>query len=172
MSSTWVALLRAINVGGRNKLPMADLRALAGDLGWRDARTYIASGNLAFEADGEVLPQTLAEAIAERFGLSVPVVLRRPQELRWAIERRPEELPLDRLRVVFLSDHPSPERAAALPLDRSPGDRYVLSGKELYVHYGAKKSRLTMDWIERQLGVTGTQRNWRTLGKLLELAGD
>ena len=72
-----IALLRAVNVGGR-KLPMAELRALCGELGWKDARTYIQSGNLVFSASGktETLEGQLEKGIKEKFGLDVPVIVR------------------------------------------------------------------------------------------------
>src|SRR5690349_10681340 len=78
-----VALLRAVNVGGR-KLPMAELRALCEEIGWEDVATYIQSGNVVFATAGqaEAIEQRLEEAIAKRFGLDVPVIVRSAAE--WA----------------------------------------------------------------------------------------
>lgn len=175
---SYVALLRAINVSGKNKLPMADLVRLFADAGCVDVRTYIQSGNVVFRADADVasgLPALIAGRIAEGFGFRVPVIVRSRDGLADAIRRNPYPEACTEpttLHVVFLADVPAPERVAALAPDRSPPDGFVVSGREVYLHLpnGAGKTKLTIDWFERLLGTTGTARNWRTLEKLLAMA--
>src|SRR3990172_5118808 len=77
-TSTFIALLRGINITGHNKIPMTELRALAADLGWADPRTYIQSGNLVFRAAGGPadLAAGLEGAIRRQFGLTIPVIVR------------------------------------------------------------------------------------------------
>ncbi len=176
---THLALLRSINVGGHNKVPMAELRALCATLGWTDVKTYIASGNVAFTAPDGATPEGLAEqlaaAVREHFGhTGVPVVARTAVGLRRAVDEVPfsgADLDDKWLHVVFLDKVPEPERVAALDPDRSPGDRFVVVGDRVYVHYGngSARSKLTLKWLEKQLGVTGTGRNWRSVGKLVGL---
>lgn len=175
---SYVALLRAINVSGRNKLPMAELVRLFAEAGCEDVRTYIQSGNVAFEARASIaegLPALIAGRIAECFGFRVPVVVRSRDELADAIRRNPyaaECAEPTTVHVVFLAEAPAADRVAALDPDRSPPDTFVVSGREIYLHLpqGAGESKLTIDWFEKKLGTTGTARNWRTVEKLLAMA--
>lgn len=174
-----VALLRGINVGGARKLPMADLRALCEGLGWREVRTFIQSGNVLFRAEGDdpALAAALEGAIARRFGYpDVPVVLRDREGLAAALA----SVPFDRaatdpklLHVVFLDREPDPAAVAALDPDRSPGDAYVVFGRDVHVRYGAGagRSKLTLDWLEARLGARGTARNLRTVEALRDALG-
>jgi uncharacterized protein (DUF1697 family) len=163
----FVALLRGINVGGHNKLPMAELRALCADLGFTDIKTYIQSGNVAFEADADPA-DTLRAGIVERFGLTVPVVVRTREQLREAQANNPFDVDDKRLHLGFM------DRVAdgsQLDPNRSPGDVFQVIGDVIYVRYGgpSHKSKLTLKWFEKQLGCTATARNWRTVGRLLTL---
>ena len=179
-SERQVALLRSINVGGTKKVPMAELRALCEGLGWSEVKTYIASGNVLFTpplgAEAPALAGDLAEAVRGHFGFEVPVVVRSAAGLRAALEEVPfsgADVDDKLLHVVFLDGVPAPERVAALDPDRSPGDRFAVVGDRLYVRYGtgAGSTKLTLGWFEKQLDVAGTARNWRTVGKLVELTG-
>ena len=87
----YAALLRGVNVGGRNKIPMAELRALAAGLGWDDVRSYIASGNLVFRADEGDHAGNLRAAIADRMGLDVAVLVLSDREVRTALADCPFE---------------------------------------------------------------------------------
>lgn len=174
--ATYVALLRGVNVGGK-KLPMAGLRSALADLGLDEVVTYIQSGNVVFDSDlraAELRP-AIEKRIADEFGLAVTVILRTPAGLDQVVAHNPfgaDEPVLSRLHVVFLEDVPAAGAEARLEPERSPGDRFELHGRELYLHLpaGVGKSKLTLDYIERRLGVRGTMRNWNTLLKLLALA--
>lgn len=172
---TLLALLRGINVGGRNKLPMADLRGLAVDLGFSKPRTYIQSGNLWF---GTHLPapaagERLSQGILARFGLQVPVVLRTRDQLATARAASPFGHAPDPkfVHIGFFSPAPDPAKVAALDPQRSPPTEFVVIGAEAHVHYvgGSARSKVTMPWFDRQLGVVSTARNLRTVDKLLAM---
>ena len=176
MTQTYVALLRGINVGGRNKLPMAELKSLVQDLGGCSVRTYIQSGNVVFEADAD-LGSAVSEGIAERHGLKVPVVLRTAEEVASVVASNPflvEDPRLDAktLHVAFLADEPTAEQAASLDPERSPPDAFRVVGKTVYLHYpnGLARSKLTNAYLDSKLKTVSTVRNWNTCLKLVEMA--
>jgi len=175
--SRHVALLRGINVGGKNKLPMADLARIFTEAGCQDVRTLIQSGNVVFGASPKLAGRISAiveREIAATFGLRVPVVLRSSEELREAVARNPfvkKDIDPDWLHVAFLADAPGKSRAASLDPKRSPGDSFVLRGREVYLHLpnGVARTKLTNAWLDSMLATTSTLRNWRTTLKLLEM---
>jgi uncharacterized protein (DUF1697 family) len=176
---THVALLRAINVGGRNTLPMKDLAALCEAEGCRDVATYIQSGNVAFNATAAVakkLPEALRRAIAAHAKLDVPVIVRDAAALAAVARGNPYlKAGVDpaELHVGFLAATPSAAHVAALDLRRSPPDEFVVSGGEVYFRFpkGVGRSKLTVTYFDAKLATTITLRNWRTLGALMELLG-
>ena len=184
LDTTHIVLLRGINVGGKNKLPMKSLVAIFETLGCANVRTYIQSGNVLFEADGELardLPTKISAAIESEFGYSVPVVLRTARQLEAAIERSPhaheladadENFRKKALHVAFLADRPSDEAIAGLDPDRSPGDTFQVLDREIYLRCpnGLARTKLTNAYFDSRLGTTSTMRNWKTTCKLLELA--
>lgn len=179
-TTRWIALLRGINVGGGNRLPMADLRVTMAELGFERVTTYIQSGNIVFDADDadeQRLAERLAAAIADRHGTSVPVVLRTAAEIGRVAERHPAiggGLDPKLLHVHFLDAAPSARSVASLDPRAHAPDGWVVDGREVYVHYpnGSGRSKLTIDVFERAFGVTATARNLNTVRKLVELATD
>ena len=177
-SAVHVALLRGVNVGGKNRLPMAALSAMFERAGCTDVRTYIQSGNVVFGATPEVAAQVGAQvsaAIAKQLGLRVPLVLRSAKELRAVATNNPflrEREEQKRLHVVFLERPPTASARAALDPERSPPDRFVAKGRELYLccPNGMARTKLTSDYLDRTLGTVGTVRNWNTVLALCELA--
>ncbi|RME23511.1 MAG: DUF1697 domain-containing protein [Deltaproteobacteria bacterium] len=171
-----IALLRGVNVGGRHRLPMADLRALLEGLGYQGVRTVLQSGNAVFDAPGDAdCAAAITAAIADRFGLTVPVVTRTVDQLRAvaAGHRFAARASDDRqLHVYFLADLPDARAVAALDPDRSPPDRFEVVGREvhLFCPRGLARTTLTNAWFDRQLGTVSTGRNWRTIGRLLAMA--
>lgn len=178
MAERYVALLRGINVGGKNKLPMKELKAIFLDAGCSDVDTFIQSGNVVFRAPAALakrLPRAVADAVSGRFGLRVPVVMRSAEELRRAVDANPfvaASLDSDLLHIAFLVDAPKPAQVAALDPNRSPADRFEVRGRDVYLYFpnGVSGSKLTNDYLDSRLGTTSTLRNWRTTLKLLELA--
>jgi len=167
----WAAFLRGINVGGKHKLPMSELRAFFAELGARDVRTYIQSGNVVFRAE-EAVARELAtgfERRAEaRFGFPVPAVVRSALEIRAVLAGNPflaggaDE---KALHVLFLASEPDPAAVAGLNPERSAPDAFAVRGREVYLHLpnGAARTRLTNAYFDRALGTTSTGRNWRTV---------
>ena len=147
MPLTYVALLRGINVGSKNKLPMRDLIEIFAESGCADARSYIQSGNVIFDADPGVasrLPSLVAERIADRFGYRTPVVLRTAPDIAAVIAGNPflaAGCVEDELHVYFLADRPEPDRVARLDPDRSPPDRFSVTGREIYLRLPAGMAR-------------------------------
>ena len=175
-----IALLRGINVGGKNMLPMKDLAEMFVAAGCSDVCTYIQSGNVAFTADAELarrIPESITEAIARRFHLSVPVVTRSAKELRRISEQNPywsAGVDMAILHVVFLADRPSASKVAALDPKRSPPDEFSVHGRELYLRCpnGVAHTKLTNAYFDSTLATVSTVRNWNTVTKLLDLCGD
>jgi uncharacterized protein (DUF1697 family) len=171
-----VALLRAVNVGGR-KLPMAELRALCAGLGWTDVATYIQSGNLVFAAPGtpEAIEDKLETAIEQEFGLVVPVIVRSRAE--WArypgLNPFPEAAKDEPAKLHLLLSKRPPARGAAEAIQAraKAGEQVRQAGDALWLHYpeGAGASKLTPALIDRALGSPGTARNFNTVLKLLEI---
>lgn len=172
----YVALLRAINLGPTRRVSMPRLKEVLADRGYGAVRTHLASGNVLVDSElpEEELALDLTKAIEEEFGLDVPVVVRTGDELAAVLAEDPfGEVATDpsRYSVTFLPEKPHRDRVAALP---PPEDgQYVVKGRELYLWLpdGLHKSR-TGNWKwDRLLGVAGTNRNWKTVTKLAELAG-
>ena len=167
---THIALLRAINVGGTGKLPMADLRELCEKLGFRDVRTYIQSGNIVFTSalDASKSKAKLEKALAERLGKPCRVLIRTRAELEAVDKHNPfPEAPSNRVIVTFLDEAPGPK---AIDGVKTPGgERLALRGRELYIHFpdGAGSSKLKVPFAD-----IGTGRNINTVRKLVELASE
>jgi uncharacterized protein (DUF1697 family) len=171
-----IALLRAVNLGPRNRVPMPELRAMLSDAGYEDVRTLVASGNIVVTT--RKAPATVAREIAklieDGMGVSTDVIVRTRDELAAAIERNPipeaDEQP-KRCQVSFLAGEPpaaAVKKVAAI--DVSP-ERFEVIGREAYAWHpdGLQRSKLARA-LGDGLGVTSTARNWNTVKKLLELA--
>jgi uncharacterized protein (DUF1697 family) len=171
MPEAFAALLRGVNVGGRSMVPMRDLVALFESAGYESVASYIQSGNVVFtsdQTDEKRVAVGLETAIAKRFGLRTTVMLRTHRELEKVAAATPFD---EKVHVVFLDRAPTRKAVEALDPGRSPGDRFAVKGREVYLSLasGAGRTKLTLDWLERGLGVAGTQRNWNTVLKLAEL---
>jgi len=170
-----VALLRAVNLPGHNKIAMRDLVELLGALGMSDARSLLQSGNLVFRSNrrsAAELERQLEVAMRERLGLATDVMVRGAEDWRTVIARNPFPAEAERdpghLLVVFLKDAPGRGAEAALR-DAITGREVVkVDGRHAYIVYpdGVGRSRLTTSLIERKLGTRGTGRNWNTVLKL------
>jgi uncharacterized protein (DUF1697 family) len=185
--ATHLALLRGINLGGRNKVAMADLRQLVGDLGHTDVLTYIQSGNVLFnappDADCAEMARVMSEAIAAKLGVASPVVVVTREELGQihAANPFPDEPEPKRVHAVVLSAPPGADLTARLDAAvaqsaaKGAADGVVTIGRTLYLHtpagYGTSDLSAAVLRIvsSPKAGVTGTARNWATMTKLLEL---
>ena len=177
MSKTYLALLRGLNVGGKNKLPMKDLIDIFVEAKCANVRTYIQSGNVIFTASPGLaarLPERITAQITKRFGFRTPMLLRTAQQLEDVIANNPflqEGAAEEMLHILFLADLPSPVRVPSLDPDRSPPDSFIVRGQEVYLRLpnGVATSKLTNNYFDSKLATTSTGRNWRTVTKLLEL---
>ena len=172
----WVALLRAVNLGARNKVPMAELRELLSEAGYGDVRTYIASGNVLLDGPRKrsTVAGELERLIADAFQVETTAVMRTPKELASVVAGHPFGVDTTQSHVVFLSDKPDFRAVRELDAaDHSP-DRALLVGADVYLRYpaGVQGSRLSAARLERLLGMPGTHRNWRTVAALAELAAE
>ena len=173
--SVQVALLRAVNVGGTGKLPMADLRALATKLGLKYVRTLLQSGNLIFDAGSKTpgaMEKLLEAACAKKFSLQTEIYVRAAAEIDEIIARNPfaKEAKGEpgHLVVLFMRTAPAANAFAALQAAIKGRERVRGGGRHAYIVYpdGIGKSKLTGGMITRHLGTPGTGRNWNTLLKL------
>ncbi|MBI1826131.1 MAG: DUF1697 domain-containing protein [Planctomycetes bacterium] len=177
-ATTYVALLRGINVGGKNSIPMRELAAMFAKADCADVRTYIQSGNVIFTASpkcAKMLPKLMAEQIEHRFGFHVPVIIRSADELQRVATKNPflrRDIEPDQCHVAFLANTPNKADAAELDPRRSPGDSFMIQGQEIYLHLpkGVAKSKLTNAYFDSKLRTVSTVRNWRTVLKLIELS--
>ena len=180
--TTFVGLLRAVNVGGKNRISMAELRDALRACGLDQVSTVLQSGNVLFQSTEpeQAVASRIGQAIEDEFGLRIGVVVRSVDALSAVVAvgnpllatRR--ELDPATLHVTFLSELPAAAAVAKLDPDRSPPDAFVVDGREVFISYpnGSGRSRLTLDYLERVLGVQGTARNWRTVQRLTALITD
>ena len=177
-ASRQIALLRGVNVGGHNRVPMAHLRELLHDLGYEDVRTHLQSGNAVFTAVGtppEVAAQEIEGQLARSLGLGVRVLVRTAADLARVVSANP--LPdavaePSRFLVTFLSAPPDPDLLGELdPADFEP-ELFGFGERELYVWCpeGVRTLKLSYAFLERRFGVVATARNWNTVTRLLALA--
>ena len=176
ISETLVILLRGINVGGHNRLAMAQLRDIASAAGFGDARTYIQSGNLvaSTDLDPDAAAEKLTSAIRASTGLEVPTIVRTAQQWidLFAANPFPDVAdPGTRVHVVFLPTSASDE-IETFDASRFAPETMAVVGSELYLHLpdGMGRSKLVLAVNRLPEVAAGTARNWRTVQKLAELA--
>lgn len=178
----YIALLRGINVGGKNKIKMSELKSTLEAMGLNRVQTYIQSGNVLFESEEEEEPlrKRMEQAIEAAFGLAITVVLRSSDELKRIAKNCPfsaEEVSGaeassegEALYVSFLLKEPSLEGIERLGAVKSEGDKYQIEGRDVFLlfHQSIRKSKLA-NKLEK-LDVPATVRNWKTINKLVALA--
>ncbi|MGG1678967.1 DUF1697 domain-containing protein [Neobacillus sp. NRS-1170] len=168
----YIALLRGINVGGHNKIKMADLKSLLEDMGLQKVKTYIQSGNVLFESDVETerLSGQLEEEIKKTFGFPVPVILRTAEEYERIIHDCPYSTEVlkvgESIQIAFLGGEPSQGGIDHLQNFESEKDECKVIGKEVYLFFrqSIRDSKLATQLPK--LGVPSTVRNWNTVMKL------
>ena len=170
----WVALLRAVNLGARNKVPMAQLRTLLEEAGYGNVRTYIASGNVLLDGPSRrtELASVVETLVADAFGMTTTAILRKPRELATVVDRHPFGADTSETHVAFLSDRPAKAAVARLEEAAATPEQAVLAGADLYLRLprGVHGAALSAARVESLLGVQATLRNWRTVAKLAQLA--
>jgi len=174
-----VALLRGINVGGRNSIAMTDLRAIFEDLGHRHVETYLQSGNVLFEATGASasLATTVGRRITAELGLDVPVIVRTGADLQKIVTTNPflaDGADPATLHVVFAAGRATSGALGDLEPERFSPDQFVHRGREVYVvcPNGYGRTKLTNAFFEARLGRGAgatTTRNWKTVTRLADM---
>ena len=175
--TTLIALLRGINVGGNNKLPMKELSALLEGMGLSEVRTYIQSGNVVFECSKKDKPKLAANitaAIKAQHGFAPHVLLLEAAELKQAMAGNPypeAEAEPGSLHLFFLDETPRQPDLKALEGLKVNKESFKLAGRVFYLHApdGVGNSKLAAR-AEKLLGVAATARNWNTVCKLAEMA--
>ena len=168
--AVYVALLRAVNVGGTGSLPMAELKALCEELGFADVKTYIQSGNVLFRSDEteKAVEEKLDAALGKKMGKRPGVMVRSRKELDAIIA----DAPFPEAKPNFLLVYFLPETAASDALEKMvapDGEEAKVAGREIHVHYpiGSGRSKLKLPALK-----SGTSRNLNTVRKLAEMAAE
>jgi uncharacterized protein (DUF1697 family) len=175
--TTYIALFRGINVGGKHSLPMKELVALLEDLGCQNVKTYIQSGNAVFESkenNASQLAHTISVEIEKRRGFKPYALLLKRKEMEKVISNNPfreAESDPKALHVGFLASAPKKPDLKKLETFKAESERFRLIGTIFYLHApeGIGRSKLAAN-AERLLGVSMTDRNWATVRKIIEMA--
>jgi uncharacterized protein (DUF1697 family) len=174
-----LSLLRAVNVGGHNKVRMADLVALYESLNLEAPQTFLQSGNVLFRSsarDMEGLAQRIEAGLKRRLGIRTEVMLRTRAELRGVMEENPfaarRGLEPSKLLVYFLTRAPSAAARATFAGMKFSPEELMLRGRELYIYFpnGVGRSKLPWRALEAALGALSTGRNWNSVTRMLALA--
>ncbi len=176
---TYIAFLRGINVAGKNKIPMAELRELCESIELKDVQTYIQSGNIIFKSvvdSTSELEGLLAEAILNRFGFEVPVLIRTTDQVSAILNDNPfasdDDSIKKQLYFVLVGSSPSIETLIKFKTEVFANEEFSIADGCIYLkcNAGYGKAKLNNNLIERKLNVMATTRNYRTMNKLLEMA--
>ncbi|MBI5475621.1 MAG: DUF1697 domain-containing protein [Ignavibacteriales bacterium] len=176
---TYIALFRGINVGGKNSLPMKELVAILENIGVREVKTYIQSGNAVFQSDEKNLPQLskrLTAEIKKRHDFEPHVLILKLDAIKRAMTENPfpeAEADPSSLHLGFLVSTPKNPDLKKLESLKKKSERYYLSDHVFYLHApeGIGRSKLAAS-TEKLLGVPMTDRNWRTVCKIIEMASE
>ena len=173
--ATYVGLLRAINLAGKNSVSMDALRDVATELGLQDARTLLQSGNIVFRSNvssADKLERLLQNAALHRLGVTTEFFIRTAAEWNAIVAANPfaKEAKSDPARLVAVVFKSAPDRAAVTNLQNAikGPEKVIAKGREAFITYpdGQGRSKLTIALIEKKLGTRGTARNWNTVLKL------
>jgi len=172
--TVWVALLRAVNVAGVNRLPMEEFRALLGEMGLEGAKTYIQSGNAVFRSGltGPVLGLRIADMVFVRFGFRPPVLMRTEAEIVAALAGCPfGKEPADKVHFFFTERDLPRATGEFLKSVAAPGEQYAFQGRILWLHLPDGIGRSKLAQRVGALPVDITARNMKTVAALAQMAG-
>lgn len=173
----YVALLRGINIGGANQMKMEDLKAVFSELGFENVKSYVNSGNLAFNTKKTIenkLIDKIETAVESKFGRRVHIMVREQKDIERILKNNPFDGQFEshkHMHVLFLKEPMSAEKEQLLQASALPGERYHVNEREIYnlLPKGVAGSLLTKGFFEKKPVVPFTGRNWRTVEKLAEL---
>ncbi len=176
----YISLLRGVNMAGHNTIKMTDLAALMRKTGFKDAETYIQSGNIIFSGSDSLskteITSKIEEAIFRKFGHTISAIVRAEKEIREEVSLNPflSEKDFDpaKMAVLFLTDKPSADQIARVANIDYPPDKFKISGSEIFIYCpnGFGRTKLYTNFFEKKMEVTGTARNWKTINTILEIA--
>ncbi len=174
MTERYLVLLRGINVGTRNRVPMAELRSKLADEGYSDVATVLQSRNVVVSTESDrpdVVADAMQRLLSDEFDVNVACVVRTANQVRDVFERNPlQQVVSDpsRYLVNFLSEEPDPDVAGALLEEDHSPQAIAIEGAEAYVWTpdGVKAMTLSYAYLEKRFGVVATARNWNTLAKI------
>ena len=172
----YVAFLRGINVGGKNKVKMETLREVCASIGFQNVKTYINSGNVIFETAKTVdkkLAERTEKAIEKEFALKIKVMVRSLAEIEEIIKNNPFDGQFEDdkdLHVFFLDEQLPQEKRELLLSNNNENEQFALIGREIFclLRISVLDSLMGKDYIGKKLKVSATARNWRTVNKILE----
>ncbi|WP_424002926.1 DUF1697 domain-containing protein [Maribacter sp. IgM3_T14_3] len=176
---TYIAFLRGINVSGKHKIPMAELRELCDSISLKEVKTYIQSGNIVFKSELQntsELESLISKAILKSFGFEVPVIVKTTSQLRDILNDNPfeseDEIIRKQVYFVLLNDLPKISELTKFKVESYENEEFSISDSCIYLKckVGYGKAKLNNNLIERKLKVLATTRNYRTMHKLLELS--
>jgi uncharacterized protein (DUF1697 family) len=177
---TYISFLRGVNMTGHNTVKMAELLSLYNDLGFQDSETYIQSGNVIFKgadnlaADG--IARMIEKAVLDRFGYTIPVMIRTVEEMRSLISVNPflnqENFEPSKMAVILLYERATEHQIQKVASIDYQSDRFEISGKEIFIYCpnGFGRTKLYTNFFEKKMGVTGTARNWKTITTILNIS--
>jgi uncharacterized protein (DUF1697 family) len=178
--TTYISILRGINVGGSKKILMKDLKTLYEELGFEKVTNYIQSGNVIFQAEDHLTDIQAAEKIKqlifEKYAFNVQVLIRTIEEMLKTQRINPflenKAIDIEKLHVTFLAEIPKPEYLESIKkYDYSP-DQFGIVGKDVFVYCpnGYGRTKINNEFFESKLKVSASTRNWRTVCSLVEMA--
>ncbi len=172
----YVVLLRGINVAGKNRIKMIDLKSMFESLNFKNVKTYIQSGNVVFDyeiTDIIKLTNSIEVKITNTFGFFVKVIVRNEQEFRSIINNNPyvndPNIELDKLHVVLMSDIPDPKLVLSLDIKKEDNEKFLINSREIYLYCpnGYGKTKLNNAMFEKKLNIACTTRNWKTMNNII-----
>ena len=176
----YIALLRGINLGGKRKILMADLKQLFNNLQYFDVTTYIQTGNVIFNAnhkeDSVKIADKIGRSISSEYGFEVPVIIRTADELNELISKNPffgkGDIDIERLHLTLLKNIPDSEALEHIKTYDFAPDKFKIIGKSVFIYCSKqyRDTKLGNNFFENKLKVKATTRNWKTVLKLSELS--
>jgi uncharacterized protein (DUF1697 family) len=175
----FISMLRAVNLGGHNRIKMDALRALYASLKFENPQTYLQSGNVIFKTSErklDVVAKRIQSAIEKKFACRTEIILRTTAELRTVVGKNPfakrPDIEPSKLLIAFLASDPGDKARKALEDQKFAPEELHVAGRELYIYFpdGIGKSKLPWPRIYKILNTPGTGRNWSSVTKILEMA--
>ena len=178
MNNVYIALLRGVNVGGHNKMPMADLRILLSHLGFQDVMTYIQSGNVVFKFNKVStfkIEVQIKDAIKNHFGFEIPVIIKTISELKSIFNHCPfpqEQKEQSYFNILYAE--PKEQDIEEISGMSYPDEDFIITKKCIYLYCknGYGRTKFNSNFFEKKLKTIATTRNYKTILKLLSLSAE